>query len=125
MRARLFTWAAALALAAPLAPAPLLADKPPSKEPPYALIFGTVYGPDDRPVYAASVRVRRSDGKKVKGGDDLMSDHQGEFALRVPAEKADYVVRAELKAGKRRLAAESKVHINFDERVDIGLHLID
>ncbi len=100
-----------------------LAQTPAAKYPPYALIFGTVYGPDDRPAYAARVQVRRSDGKKVKRGDELISDHQGEFALRVPAEKADYIVRAELKQGKRRLAAESKVHINFDERVDLGLHL--
>lgn len=93
------------------------------KSKPYALIFGTVYGPDDRPLYGAEVRIRLADGKKVRGGDDLMSDHQGEFALRVPAEKADYVVRAAAKVKKRKLKAEVKVQVDFDERVDIGLHL--
>jgi len=118
-------WTAMAALVVLLIAATALAQKPAPKGAPYALIFGTVYGPDDRPVYAASVQVRRSDGKKVKQGDELMSDHQGEFALRVPAEKADYIIRAELKDGKRKLAAESQVHVNFDERVDIGLHLTE
>ena len=92
---------------------------------PYALIFGTVYGPDQTPVYGATVHIRRADGKKLKGGE-LHSDHQGEFALRVPAGEADYLVHADLKtdAGKR-LSAESKVHISNDERVDIGLHLTE
>lgn len=115
-------WAALCAL---LVAGAAFAQKTGPKEKPYALIFGTVYGPDDRPVYGARVHVRRIDSKKVKGGDDLVSDHQGEFALRVPAEKADYTIRAELKDGKRRLAAETKAHVNFDERVDIGLHLTE
>lgn len=116
-------WAAVAALVALLAAGTARAQDPAPKQPPYALIFGTVYGPDDRLVYAASVQVRRSDGKKVKRGDELRSDHQGEFALRVPAGKADYIIRAEWKDGKRRLAAETKVHVDFDERVDVGLHL--
>ena len=67
------------------------------KAPPaYALIYGTVVGPDHRPVYGAAVHIRRADWKKLKGGD-LYSDHQGEFALRVPPGEADYVIRAELK----------------------------
>src|SRR5580698_5679954 len=28
-------------------------------ETPYALIFGTVWGPDDHPVYAAKIKIRR------------------------------------------------------------------
>ncbi len=123
MTARRPAWVATAALLVLLAAGAALAQKPTAKEPPYALIFGTVYGPDDRPVYGARVQVRRSDGQKVKRGDELMSDHQGEFALRVPAGKADYIIRAEWKDGKRRLAAETKVHVDFDERVDVGLHL--
>ena len=30
---------------------------------PYALIFGTVYGPDDRPVYGMKIQIRRADQK--------------------------------------------------------------
>jgi hypothetical protein len=117
-------WAAAF-FCALLAAAAALAQQPARQGKPYALIFGTVYAPGDRPAYGAQVRVRRTDGKKLKGGEDLVSDHQGEFALRVPAEPADYVVRATAREGKRRLGAETKVHVNFDERVDISLHLTE
>ena len=94
---------------------------------PYALIFGTVWGPDDHPVYGVHVKVRKADQKRSKW--DLYSDHRGEFALRLPAGKADYVVWADpkgLKAlnGKQlHLAEEVTVHIEGDERQDIGLHL--
>lgn len=106
-------------------PSPEQSTNTQPKTKPYALIFGTVYGPDDRPVYGAKVQIRRADGKKVKGGEELMSDRRGEFALRVAAESADYVVRAAAKAGKHKLSAETKVHITFDERIDIGLHLTE
>jgi hypothetical protein len=94
---------------------------------PYALIIGTVWGPDDRPVYGVHVKIRRADQKKAKW--ELYSDHQGEFAQRLPAMKADYVVWADLKGFKSRngkplhLAQEVTVHIEADERQDIGLHL--
>ncbi|MFI5090896.1 MAG: hypothetical protein ACHP7P_12630 [Terriglobales bacterium] len=89
-------------------------------EKPYALIFGTVYGPDYRPAYGVRVKIRRADRKKARW--ELYSDHQGEFAQRVPAGAADYVVWAEPE-GKHAPTAETKVHVESDERVDIGLHL--
>jgi hypothetical protein len=49
---------------------------------PYALIFGTVWGPDDRPVYGISVKIRRVPDKKPKW--EVYSDHSGEFAQRFP-----------------------------------------
>jgi len=94
---------------------------------PYALIFGTVWGPDDRPVYGVHVKIRRADQKRAKW--ELYSDHRGEFAQRLPAGKADYVVWADLKGvksleGKQlRSGDEVPVHIDGDERADIGLHL--
>ncbi len=94
---------------------------------PYALIFGTVWGPDDRPVYGISVKIRRLPDKKPKW--EVYSDHSGEFAQRVPAGTADYVVSADLKGVKMtdgsplHLAEEVPVHVEYDERVDIGLHL--
>jgi hypothetical protein len=94
---------------------------------PYALIFGTVWGPDDHPVYGVTVKIRRASDKKPKW--ELYSDHAGEFAQRVPAGKADYVVWADLKGVKTadgralRLVQEVDIHIEYDERVDIGLHL--
>jgi hypothetical protein len=103
------------------------ATKNPKPTDPYALIFGTVWGPDDHPVYGIAVKIRRVPDKKPKW--ELYSDHAGEFAQRVPAGKADYVVWADLKGVKTtygyplHLAEEVPVHVEYDERVDIGLHL--
>jgi hypothetical protein len=93
----------------------------------YALIVGTVWGPDDRPVYGVKVKIRRADQKKPKW--ELFSNHTGEFAQRLPAGKADYVVAADTKGlksltGKKLLpGTEVTVHFESEERVDIGLHL--
>jgi hypothetical protein len=81
---------------------------------PYALIFGTVYGTDDHPAYGVKVKIRRADQKKAKW--ELMSDHSGEFAQRVPAGEADYVISADK-------ADDLKVHIENDERKDVSVHL--
>jgi hypothetical protein len=91
-------------------------------EKPYALIFGTVYAPDNRPAYGVRVKIRRADQNKARW--ELYSDHQGEFAQRVPAGTADYVVWAEPQ-GKHAAKTEVKVHVESDERVDIGLHLTE
>ena len=97
------------------------------KEKPYALIFGTVWGPDDRPVYGVRVLIRRADKKKPQW--QLMSNHMGEFAQRVPAGTADYIISADLKGYKsldgRKLSPgdEARVHVDNEERVDTGLHL--
>jgi hypothetical protein len=53
-----------------------------------------------------------------------MSDSRGEFAQRVPAGTADYLVWAEVKSHKGH-SGETKVHVESDERVDIGLHIKD
>jgi len=96
-------------------------------EKPYALIFGTVWGPDNRPLYGVRVRIRRADDKKPRW--ELYSDHNGEFAQRIPAGKADYLVWADLKSYKYNsnkellVGTEVTVHIEYDERADIGLHL--
>jgi hypothetical protein len=94
----------------------------------YALIFGTVWGPDERPVYGVTVKIRRVPDKKPKW--QLYSDHAGEFAQRVPAGTADYVVWADVKGMKTadghalHLAQEVTIHVEYDERVDMSLHLI-
>jgi len=100
----------------------------PSKEKPTALIFGTVWDPDSRPVYGVKVKIRRADEKKYRW--ELYSDHRGEFAQRVPAGKADYVITADLKGlksppGKHlQPVPEVTIHIEDEERADVGLHLI-
>jgi hypothetical protein len=94
-------------------------DQP--KERPYALIFGTIYGPDNRAAYGVRIKIRRAGDKKAKW--ELTSDHQGEFAQRVPAGEADYIVWADVKTPKGTPPPERKVHILNDERQDISLHL--
>lgn len=93
---------------------------------PYALIFGTVWGPDARPVYGVKVKIRLKDEKKARW--EVYSDHQGEFAQRVPAGKADYVLTPDLKglktqSGSKLQADDVEVHVDYDERVDTGVHL--
>ncbi len=93
----------------------------------YALIFGTVWGPGDYPLYGVKVKVRRADQKKARW--ELYSDHNGEFALRLPAGVADYFVWADLKGYKSpdgkelHQEGEVKIHVDNDEREDVGLHL--
>jgi hypothetical protein len=103
----------------------LASSKPKGK--PYALIAGTVWGPDDHPVFGVMVKIRRPKDKKPKW--ELYSDHMGEFAQRVPAGESDYILTADLKGLKTsdgrplRLVNEVTVHIYNDEREDTGLHL--
>ena len=112
------------------APVPAIAAGPPPPVKPhdrYALIFGTVWGPDGHPVYGVTVKLRRARDKRARW--EIYSNHRGEFAQRVPAGKADYVVWADLKGfqapGVSRLGPGQQVtvHVENDERLDIGLHL--
>jgi hypothetical protein len=107
--------------------APRSKDK--DKVKPYALIAGTVWGPDDRPVYGVTVKIRRATDKANKARWEVYSDHMGEFAQRVPAGESDYIVWADLKGFKPadgkplHLVQQVTVHIYNDEREDTGLHL--
>lgn len=94
---------------------------------PYAVIVGTVWGPDDRPVYGVTVQIRRAKDKKPKW--QVYSDHRGEFEQRLPAGEADYILSADLKHFKSsdgkplHLVQEVTVHVYNDEREDTSLHL--
>jgi hypothetical protein len=95
-------------------------------EKPYAVIYGTVWGPDDHPLYGVKIKLRREDEKKARW--ELHSDHNGEFAFRIPAGKQDYVIWADLnghksQSGNQLQGDDVKVHVDGDERVDTGLHL--
>jgi hypothetical protein len=81
---------------------------PPQNKPekPYALIFGTVWGPDDHPVYGVKVKIRRDRDKRASW--ELYSNHSGEFAQRVPAGKEDYVIWADLKGSRAQVAPSCK-----------------
>ncbi len=111
---------------------PAAADK---KEKPYALIFGTVYGPDDRPFYGAKITVHPVNKKHPSW--DLISDHRGEFAQRIPPGPGDYLVHGEAeyastspdgkpqKTKAKRVKGDKKVHVDNVERVDISVHLTE
>ncbi len=100
-----------------------------SRGKPYALIAGTVWGPDDRPVYGVIVKIRKGSDKPKKVRWEVLSDHMGEFAQRVPAGESDYILWTDLKNLKPadgkplRLVQEVTVHVYNDERQDVGLHL--
>ena len=98
----------------------------------YGLIFGTAYGPDDRPLYGVRIIIHPA-GKKHPNWE-LTSDHRGEFAQRVPPGPGDYEVRGTIdvipvengkprKSKRKHLQGEAKVHIDDQERRDFGLHL--
>ena len=98
----------------------------------YALIFGTIYDADDRPIYGVQVTIHPAGKKKPKW--ELISDRRGEFAQRVPPGPEDYEVAgradmAPLENGKlqaskkKRFKVDAKVHIAAEERIDISLHL--
>ena len=103
------------------------------QEKPYALIFGTAYGPDDRPLYGVKISIR-SEGKKHRNWE-LVSDHRGEFAQRVSPDPADYLIKGEAEyapigangkpqmSKKQKLRGQTRVHIEGEERQDVGIHL--
>jgi hypothetical protein len=85
------------------------------------LIFGTVWGPDSRPVAGVPVRIRRASEKKFRW--ELTSDSRGEFAQRVPVGAQDYVIQADTRTPKGTPKAEITVHIDDNERKDVSLRL--
>ena len=102
--------------------------KTPKHPKPYAIIFGTVWDPDNHPVYGLRVQLRRSGDKKARW--EAYSDHNGEFSFHVPAGKADYEITGDLKSYKlpKFIGLPPKepvaIHVDFDERIDTGLHLM-
>ena len=117
-----------LAVFAPLAGA----DKGLQKH--YGLIFGTAYGPDDQPLFGVRVQIHPAGSKHPSW--DLITDHRGEFAQRVPPGPGDYLITGEAElllpgkdnphhTQKKRVKAEAKVHLDGEERQDLSLHLIN
>ena len=89
----------------------------------YALIFGTVWGPDDRPVGGVPIKIRRATDKKPKW--ELISDNNGEFAQRVPVGTMEYIIQADIKTPKGQPKPEITVQIDNNERKNVGLHLTE
>jgi hypothetical protein len=106
---------------APLSPLPQSSSNNTSRD--YALIFGTVWGPDSHPVAGVPIRIRRASEKKFRW--ELVSNRMGEFAQRVPVGTQDYVIQADIKTPKGTTKPETKVHIDDNERQDVGIHLTE
>jgi hypothetical protein len=87
----------------------------------YALIYGTVWGPDERPKAGVPITIRPASGKKANW--ELISDSRGEFAQRVPVGGQDYIIQANIKMPKGQPKPEITVHIDDNERKDVSLHL--
>jgi len=87
----------------------------------YALIVGTVWGPDNRPVAGIPIKIRRATDKKPKW--ELVSNSRGEFAQRVPPGAQDYIIQADIKTPNGQPKPEVTVKISDNEREDVGLHL--
>jgi len=106
---------------------PILQGRERPKPDDYALIFGTVWGPDDRPLPGVKVKIRRARDKKARW--ELYSNRRGEFEQRVPVGKQDYVIWADTKGYKLpngvhlQHGPEVTVHIENNERANTGLHL--
>ena len=73
----------------------------------YALIIGTVWGPDDRPVAGVPIKIQSVTGTKAKW--ELVYDRQGEFAQRGPVGRKDYTIQAEGKTHKGETKPEITV----------------
>jgi len=99
------------------------APQKPSAAQDYALIIGTVWGPDNRPVAGVPIKIRRATDKKVKW--ELVSDNRGEFAQRVPPGTQDYIIQADIKVPKGQPKPEITVQIDNNERKDVGIHLTE
>src|SRR5262249_7788542 len=81
-----------------------------SKEPKrYGLIFGTAYGPDQRPLYGARIEIHPKGQKRPVW--ELMSDHQGEFAQRVPPGPGDYLVTGQAELPPDAGSGRKKIRI--------------
>lgn len=87
----------------------------------YALIYGTVWGPDNHPVAGVPIKIRRAQDKKAKW--ELVSDSHGEFAQRVPPGAQDYIIEADIKVPKGQPKPQTQAHIDNDERQDVSIHL--
>src|SRR3954463_13032670 len=84
-------WLALVVLSALVQPQALADKKKPEKS--YGLIFGTAYGQDGRPLYGGRITIHPQSKKHPNW--QLVSDHRGEFAQRVPPGPADYLIQGE------------------------------
>ena len=81
------------------------------------VLFATVFTDKGFTLYGARIRLRREEEKKFRW--EAMSDHQGEFAFRVP-QGAEYEMTVEAKGFKTQTV---KVDATEDTRTDLTVHM--
>ncbi len=98
----------------------LLGAEPQKNGAPAAVVAGTVFRdpgyalPDAKVVLSAA-------GEKPKKLQETTSNYRGEYAFRVPAREAKYVVKAAMKGYR---PDQKEVSISGEERVDVNLVLV-
>src|SRR6266478_4820442 len=97
----------------------LLSSAAGKKPEPYAVVAGTVFREDGFSLPGASVTLLPKDAPKGKKLE-AVSDARGEFAFRIPAGAAAYVVKA---ARKGFQPAEKEASVSGEGRVDVTLIL--
>jgi hypothetical protein len=65
--------------------------------------------------------LRRAGEKKFRW--EAWSNHRGEFGIRVPAGRGEYILVPEQKHARSQPPPETRIQVEGDERVDIGVHL--
>jgi hypothetical protein len=85
---------------------------------PYALLVGTVFFEESgRLVRGAQVEVRQKAGKKHW---ESSTNVTGEFAIRVPAGKATYIIEVKFDGRQKSI---KEVEVADDERVDLVVQM--
>src|SRR5215475_1603525 len=92
-------------------------DKKPAA---YAVVAGTVFRDPGFALPDAKVALMLQAEPKPKKLQEYVTNHRGEFAFRVPAKEATYVLRASLK-GYRPEEKEAK--ISGEEHIDVNIVL--
>jgi hypothetical protein len=92
-----------------------------TKAEPYAVVGGTVFRDPGYALADAKVALLSAAGPKPKKLQESTSNYRGEFAFRVPAREARYVVKASMRGFR---PDEKEAAITGQEHVDVNLVLV-
>ena len=94
------------------------AEKRKPKTTPQAVLFGSVFQENGFLLRGARVVVSNAD--RPKENKETTTDTQGEFAVRVPAGKARYIVEV---SAEGFVPGKKTVEVSGDERIDLTFRL--
>ena len=87
----------------------------------FAVVAGTVFRDPGFALPEARVTLYAEAGAKPKKLQEETTNYRGEFAFRVPAREAKYVVKAAMKGYR---PDEKQASISASERIDVNLILV-